>query len=627
MGNSRLLWSVLLIAFIMALFPYADRWEVEQASREVQIIWDDHGLFRLAQKTEQPVEKILQALDYGDPALAVSPWTPRKMMERGHIFLWPVLFPDRPAPIPRDFARGYLEGFTGYYLYLPDEEKKDFLFSRLPDKMQPAPLAGTDFYSVPPGDKDLRFPEYPLGFNQADLEAIKGTNLPIVARPSVHQEGPLSEPQEILNSLPRLEGLLFEGSEVWGYPDELQKTAALLEGRDIYLGFVEPFLARQKGMRDLGLLEEDRVLRLHSAQQGEMDRQSLERIVARYLRSIRERNARLLYLRPILAGDPGDLLDQNQLLLNNLLEGLQEAGFTIGKDGYFKPLHLPGWMAVVIWTGLMAGGVLLLNLILPRVAKLTPILFILGWLLGWGVFIPQFKFLFLQGILLGGALVAPLLPLIWVLEKRKGPFWLDWLLIGGGTLLGTFIIGGLGAERTLILGLEVFRGVKVALFLPLLVLAYYLYRDQLAGKWKNVRPSLAVFVSMAFLAVALFFYINRSGNFPLIPVPQWEIAFRDFLEQVFIVRPRFKEFLWGHPLLLLGLFLYRQKKWPWVASLALLLGSMGPITMVNSFTHFHTPLWVSLWRSILGLLIGGGLGLLLILFIRWLQKQGRRAEG
>ncbi len=626
MTKTKILWVIVIISFVVALFPYAARWGVEQESRGIKIIFDDHSMFRLARKTGNSVEEVYSRLEIGDPAVAISPWTPRKMMDRGYLFLWPVLFPDRPVPLPGDFGDGRMAGYAGYYVHFFSDEMREFVISRLPEFFQPVPLGGINHYSVPPRDKNTLFPGIPLGFNEDDINQISATNWPTVGRPNVKQNIGQDDPKELLENLPGIEGLLFDGGEVWGYPDDLEETAKLLDGKDIYLGFVEPFLAQQKGMRDLGLIEEDRVLRLHSVQQGEMDNQSPERIVSRYLRSVRERNVRLIYYRPVLDRERGDLLEHNELILNSLVERLENLGYQIGEGGYFKPLEIPGWAALLIWAGIIAAGLLVLGFFFQLPEKFIFLLFTLGWLGGAAIFLIGFKTLFLQGALLAGALVLPLLPLLLVLEKRKGPFWWDWILISLGTLLGTFLIGALASERSFILGLEVFRGVKVALLLPLMVLAYYLYRERFAGKWKKMLPSLPVFISMGFLAVALFFYINRSGNFPLIPVPQWEIALREFLERVLVIRPRFKEFMWGHPFLLAGIYLFRLKKWPWIASFSILLGCMGLITIINSFTHFHTPLWVSLWRSVLGMILGGTLGLILVFLVQWIDRVLRRKQ-
>ncbi|NTV53688.1 MAG: hypothetical protein HGA76_11865, partial [Candidatus Firestonebacteria bacterium] len=82
-------------------------------------------------------------------------------------------------------------------------------------------------------------------------------------------------------------------------------------------------------------------------------------------------------------------------------------------------------------------------------------------------------------------------------------------------------------------------------------------------------------------------------------------------------RPRFKEFMLGYPWLLLGLGArrleaFKSAGWP---KLLLVVGLLGPISLINSFCHLHTPLLVSMLRSFHGLWLGtliGGAGLALL---------------
>jgi hypothetical protein len=91
----------------------------------------------------------------------------------------------------------------------------------------------------------------------------------------------------------------------------------------------------------------------------------------------------------------------------------------------------------------------------------------------------------------------------------------------------------------------------------------------------------------------LFFVLERSGNLPAIPVARWEELLRERLEDWLIARPRFKEFLVGHP----ALMLWRRE--PSLVHLGLLaLGALGQASIINTFVHLHTPLVLSLWRTI-----------------------------
>ncbi len=111
---------------------------------------------------------------------------------------------------------------------------------------------------------------------------------------------------------------------------------------------------------------------------------------------------------------------------------------------------------------------------------------------------------------------------------------------------------------------------------------------------------VSVFAVLCFLILMII----RSGNFFVLPVSFIEISFRSVLEDLFLVRPRTKEFLIGYPFLLIA-FMYVDAKisrmWIWFFNI---LGSIALISVVNSFCHLHTPLSVSIYRSVLGVVLG-----------------------
>jgi ABC-type nitrate/sulfonate/bicarbonate transport system permease component len=108
----------------------------------------------------------------------------------------------------------------------------------------------------------------------------------------------------------------------------------------------------------------------------------------------------------------------------------------------------------------------------------------------------------------------------------------------------------------------------------------------------------------------------------VIPIPAWELKLRDLLERVLLIRPRTKEFLLGHPALVLaGAGLGKGKWWrPYLVTLA----AVGQASLLNTFVHLHTPFLISLARSLLGLLLGAAIGSLLTLAGYYLVRGGRR---
>jgi len=83
------------------------------------------------------------------------------------------------------------------------------------------------------------------------------------------------------------------------------------------------------------------------------------------------------------------------------------------------------------------------------------------------------------------------------------------------------------------------------------------------------------------------------------------------------VRPRTKEFLIGHPALVIGAWMLLTGRMRFLP-LAMFLATIGQVSIVNTFCHLHSPLLVSLQRTGWGILLGVGLGLLVLrVFTRW----------
>ena len=137
-----------------------------------------------------------------------------------------------------------------------------------------------------------------------------------------------------------------------------------------------------------------------------------------------------------------------------------------------------------------------------------------------------------------------------------------------------------------------------------------LFNAAVTYKW------VAAFVVIAGL---LLIYLLRTGN-DTTTVSEYERLFRAMLDNVLFVRPRTKEFLFGHPLLLLAFYwgYQRDEMLPVLA-----LGAIGQISLVNTFAHIHTPVLTSLLRTINGLVLGIVIGVALILVVNLVIRLGR----
>ena len=122
-----------------------------------------------------------------------------------------------------------------------------------------------------------------------------------------------------------------------------------------------------------------------------------------------------------------------------------------------------------------------------------------------------------------------------------------------------------------------------------------------------VRPAIwGELVLIGVMLLAMLVMALRSDN--VSNVPALEVAFRDFMERVMVVRPRTKEFLIGYPALVLYWYLVRSKYIPHYREVVRIAAVLAFCSAVNTFCHFHTLLYLSVIRVLngwwLGLLLG-----------------------
>lgn len=183
---------------------------------------------------------------------------------------------------------------------------------------------------------------------------------------------------------------------------------------------------------------------------------------------------------------------------------------------------------------------------------------------------------------------------------------------GGITLVGALAVQALLGDTAFLLKLDAFAGIKLAYTITLTLVFLWAYRERLdaEGWWCRPLVTPVEIVALAGLGLLAWVLFNRSGNTSVIPISAWELKARSFLEAALFVRPRTKEFLLGHPALVLAAAGWGRERWwrPYLVTLA----AVGTSSLLNTFVHLHTPFLISLARALLGLLLGGLLGSFLI---------------
>jgi len=194
--------------------------------------------------------------------------------------------------------------------------------------------------------------------------------------------------------------------------------------------------------------------------------------------------------------------------------------------------------------------------------------------------------------------------------------------------MGMFTIVSSLADIRFMMNLSYFSGVKVAFILPLLLfplnyICVTVPREKWRGMlsdWLKKSPTYLMLGLFLLAMVVVYVYVGRSGNDSGIQVSSLEIRLREILENIFLARPRFKEFLIGYPALLAMVYLYHRYKNDLILFLLGFGVVIGSISMVNSFCHVFTSVGISASRTLAGLATGLVLGMVLLICI-WLAEK------
>jgi hypothetical protein len=447
----------------------------------------------------------------------------------------------------------------------------------------------------------------------------------------------------------RIGTIIFYGqrNEILGYPYQLDATAdAFRRHRGINFGDVEAYSADQiqKGTQTLGRDAVGQTVRVMAIPKLQLDKLDVDTVIAEYVLGVRERNIRVIYLRPfphiVQQKQPDGTLttesaEQTNLdLLRRLTAQLQRNGFRIGRASGFVDFKSPKLEILYALAGIGVAAAFLLLLDLYGAARpwmpwvffgITVLAFVAGaatmhgeavrklWALGGAL-----TFGVLAGTMLAPAMrAAPGTPQPWGACALRG---LRLLAIAGGiALLGGLFITGLLSQAAFMIEIEQFFGVKALLVVPpIVVLLLYAFTSQFgAGKRAAdiAEAPIRTWMLAAFLllGVAAALLVVRSGNQPDIGVSGFELNVRGVLTAILGARPRFKEFLIGYPAIFLLAAMTAQHLR--VAGWAVLLAAaVGLADVLDTFSHVHTPLSVGIVRTINGAVLGAIIGL----FLQWL---------
>ncbi|MGM0437090.1 MAG: DUF5693 family protein [Bacillota bacterium] len=639
---------LILIAIIASVFSLYQRFQVEEKNKNVDLVFDIRQLQELNNNEEKLSFNELQKNNVSGIAVYEDDLQYLKEKKDLRVIKGEELLERKMVSDIKDIYESFPYDSDSAFLIFEGENLSERAknLSRQWEKLLDLKLSST---KIGENEENLLifFPEWgseylslSLGFDSELISKIEESGLKVIPR-LINNENSYSwddkNDQLLLEDL-SADYTIFAGDAISGHDINLAKTAEILENNDIKFAMIEPFIARQKGAASIGHLLEYDLLRVHSIEQDEMEKYNLEKVVDRYLRAVRERDVRILYLKPFLeTKDDLEIGELNKKFLSELETGLKDDGFSLGKANSFDFFANSALNIYLISLGIAGAGIILLEKLIGFKLKKSFYLLIFLVLISVTGFIYLNKIMFLRKLLaLGSSVIFPSLAIITqFLDKND-----NYLKAFGKAILisltGALMMAASLSHLSFLAGIDKFRGVKVAFLLPLiLVIWYYLRREFISSKslkenyqllkdFLNYKIKIKDVLIVGFLGLAAIIYLARSGNYSFIPVLDIESLVREFLEDILYVRPRFKSFLIGHPILLLGLY-YKEKIKSFILMIpALVLATIGQITVINTFAHIHIPLKISLIRSFHGVWLGLLIGMILIYLLRLLDKGRER---
>ena len=396
------------------------------------------------------------------------------------------------------------------------------------------------------------------------------------------------------------------------------------------LGFIEFTSNKQEGFNTLAkatsnLGKEYSVIRLHTIGDSQIEDFDVSELMERYELGLKERNLRAFLLKMPITEDINEDITYLKDSIKEFTSILAEDGYTATNS--VEPYNLPiisGVLAVVAGLASIMVAVLLLSEL--GYQKLGYIAGGVG-VVGYIGLLKLNPTLASQAMALFGSIIFPTYAMLKGLSQKPRTTkeaviaLIKICVISFGGVLT--IIGTL-SRTNFALGIDVFAGVKVATFAPILLLVALLIYIKHKFDFKYYKSILDKKISygeliiFAALAGVLVIYITRTGNSGTASTLERE--FRQLLDNLLGVRPRTKEFLIAYPILLCLLrYGYKELYIPFV-----MLAAIGPISLVNTYAHIHTPIAISLLRSAYGIVLGILIGLVLIGILNLLGRKMKK---
>lgn len=644
--NSAFRWLAVLIfiGFCAAGVISWQRYEVEHNAKQVEMVYDYYNVIDSAVEEGKTADELFALYKKsGITSLAIYDETPEKLINhnfirvyRGYDFHF-----RNPTVTGIEEEKMYIQpgsSTEGAAYFAELKHHLELIYGQ--EKVRELNANGVDTLEV--AGNYSKFMTVPLGIFKETVKIAAQRDFYLVLRPAniPHASKEFIDTFfEAMDSSDKVSAVLFQGKEALGYKEHLDYVSNQLNQRHVPLVLIEAQnqlgFEPQAGLLDLAKKSNYDLVRLYAMSKDELIKINQKEASSRFYISDIERNIRMnLFPSYKFAADGKSLSETNASYIQGVTQRLENHGFTVGKASVMAPYFPSSALRSLAMMGALSLVVTTLLLLLPGLKKWSYYIEVLGLVGTQGLYWVLHMNLVLQLLALGAAVCTPVVVVTLFLNycvKRKdmafseigwGKLFLESVAIlwGAGilSLMGAAFVSGLLGDIRYFLEMEIFRGVKATFVLPLVLISVvYIQKFPFFGKtvssdkdfvsfvkkFCHIQIKLGLLVGLGLLAIVGFVFIGRSGNNGA-PVPQFEIALRRFLEDMMYARPREKEFLFGHPAVLVSLAAF-YRKWPQILHYFLIVAvTIGQGSMVETFAHMRSPFILSFILGLDGLAAG-----------------------
>ncbi|WP_144788032.1 DUF5693 family protein [Lysinibacillus fusiformis] len=631
MSKQKWLWGIIVLLLVVSSTGIMMRWNAEQSNDSYEIVIPFDEIQTADKNSDLTMDEILSSLkEAGLTTVSLEPLTLKEMEKQNLITVYKendlaaqLLF--TPYKDAVDSSK------SGYYIRVPENADYQKLIKNSvePEEVQ---IGEEAFYFLPTSNHNFDL-KTPIGYDQPAMDMISKHGLGYVFK--VENADNEVANDKLVNQLLALKDgssgrLLGQGDEAIGFGQEDgHQLVEKLSDAGYYFYTIES--NPLKGESKIAQMTDYKMIRLHSININRQTKLKLNESIDRTTRAVKERNIRSIFYHIKTTGNAKENVEQTIDYLNGVHERMPDH-FKPGEPKLFDKVAVPTWVTATV---LLAG--ILFTFIISELVKWMPLrIAAAGFMtvLAIAYFILK-STLFLQAFAL---IIAVLAPTYAVIKSAQGSTKMSKILVQylqavAISLIGIVIVIGLLNGNAFMTGFATFKGVKLVYLIPIMgaLLFTLIEINRLADQ--NIKNSLTNTVTLlnkelkywhVLLLVVVagvgLFYISRTGNSG--SVSDFELVFRQWLEDTFYVRPRFKEFIIGFPFFILALYVMGiNRKW---GSILLVPGVIGFLSIVNTFTHLHIPVAVSVLRTLYSVSLGFVIGLVFILIFkvgyRWVSK-------